>query len=82
MISDFVAISSIIIDITLSPSSEIGLKKQYRKLQKLSFSPLDRLYLSALKSVLYPFYRTTILLPGSKYPALSIVYHVLKKLKK
>ncbi|CAF1447205.1 unnamed protein product [Rotaria sordida] len=82
MISRFVAISSIITDITLSPNSETGLKKQqYHKFQKLSFSRLDWLYLSALKSVLFPFYRATILLSGSKYPTLPLAYHVLKGLK-
>ncbi|CAF4713890.1 unnamed protein product, partial [Rotaria sp. Silwood2] len=49
--------------------------------QKLSFSRLDWLYLSALKSVLFPFCRATILLSGSKYPTLSLAYHVLKGLK-
>ncbi|CAF4784767.1 unnamed protein product, partial [Rotaria sp. Silwood2] len=74
---------SIITDITLSPSNEIGLKKkQYHKLQKLSFPRLDWLYLSALKSVLFPFYRATVLLSGSKYPTLSTTYHVLKELEK
>ncbi|CAF3422700.1 unnamed protein product [Rotaria sp. Silwood2] len=55
MISRFVAISSIITDITLLPSSEIGLKKN---------------------NII-----TTILLSGSKYPTLSLAYHVLKGLK-
>jgi hypothetical protein len=82
MVSRFIAISSIITDITLSPSIQIGLKKQqYQKLRKLSFSPFDWLCLTALKDVLFPFYRATTLLSGSKYPTLSISYSVLTGLK-
>ncbi|CAF1242477.1 unnamed protein product [Rotaria sordida] len=58
MLSRFIAISSIITDVTLSPSIEI-----------------------VLKNVLFPFYRATKLLSGSKYPTLSIGYSVLVALK-
>ncbi|CAF4062092.1 unnamed protein product, partial [Rotaria sordida] len=82
MLSRFIAISSIITDVTLSPSIEIGLKKgQYEKLRKLSFTRFDWLCLTALKNVLFPFYRATKLLSGSKYPTLSIGYSVLVALK-
>lgn len=82
MLSRFIAISSIITDITLSPSTSIGLKKkQYEKLRKLSFTRFDWLCLSALENILYPFYHATTLLSGSKYPTLSIGYSVLTALK-
>ncbi|CAF1506058.1 unnamed protein product [Rotaria magnacalcarata] len=82
MISRFIALSSIITDITVLPSIEIGLKKsQYEKLQQLSFSRLDWSILAALKNVSFPFYRATILLSGSKYPTLSIAYLVSTGLK-
>ena len=82
MLSRFIAMSSIITDITLSPSVEIGLKKkQYEKLRKLSFTRFDWLCLTALKDVLYPFYRATKILSGSKYPTLSIAHSVIKGLK-
>ncbi|CAF4174264.1 unnamed protein product, partial [Rotaria magnacalcarata] len=65
MISRFIALSSIITDITVLPSIEIGLKKkQYEKLQQLSFSRFDWSILAALKNVLFPFYRATTLLSG------------------
>ena len=82
MLSRFIALSGIVNDITLAPSSEIGLAKaQYEKLRKLSFSSNDWLCLSALKNVLFPFYKATSLLSGSKYPTLSISFQVLKGLK-
>ncbi|CAF2180976.1 unnamed protein product [Rotaria magnacalcarata] len=82
MISRFIALSSIITDITVLPSIEIGLKKkQYEKLQQLSFSRFDWSILAALKNVLFPFYRATTLLSGSKYPTLSIAYSVSTGLK-
>ncbi|CAF1216161.1 unnamed protein product [Adineta ricciae] len=82
MLSRFIALSGIVNDITLSPSTEIGLtKRQYEKLRKLSFSSNDWLCLSALKNVLFPFYKATSLLSGSKYPTLSISFQVLKGLK-
>ncbi|CAF4543990.1 unnamed protein product, partial [Rotaria magnacalcarata] len=60
MISRFIALSSIITDITVLPNIEIGLKKsQYEKLQQLSFSRLDWSILAALKNVSFPFYRAT-----------------------
>ncbi|CAF1428533.1 unnamed protein product [Adineta steineri] len=80
--SRFLAISTIITDITLSPNHEIGLRKiQYQKLRNLSLSRDDWLYLLALKCVLRPFYEATVLLSGSKYPTLSIAFHILKGLK-
>lgn len=82
MLSRFLPMSSIITDITLSPSVEIGLtKEQYEKLRRLSFTRFDWICLTALKEVLYPFYRATKILSGSQYPTLSITYPVVKGLK-
>jgi hypothetical protein len=82
MLERFIAVSSIITDITLSPSIEIGLdKKQYEKLRKSAFSRFDWLCLETLKNVLYPFYKATKLLSGSKYPTLSLAYSGLTALK-
>ncbi|CAF0868991.1 unnamed protein product [Adineta steineri] len=82
MLSRFLAINTIIIDITLSSNHEIRLRKQkYQKLRNLSLSRDDWLYLSALKFVSCPFYEEIALLSGSKYPTLSIAFHVLTGLK-
>ncbi|CAF4093339.1 unnamed protein product [Adineta steineri] len=82
MISRFISTSTIITDITFSPDHKMGLRKeQYQKLQNMSFSREDWSHLVALKFVLRPFYEATILLSGSKYPTLSITFHILKGLK-
>ena len=83
MISRFISLSSIITDITLSSSIESGLNKnQCKKLRELSFSRLDRLILTALKAVLFPFYHATKLLSGSKLSNLTnclCCFHRTKK---
>ena len=82
MLTRFIAMGSIITEITLSPSVEIGLKKkQYAKLRNLSFTGVEWSCLTALTNVLLPFYRATKLLSGYKYPTLSMAHSVTKALK-
>ncbi|CAF0828907.1 unnamed protein product [Adineta steineri] len=82
MLSRFLAISIIIIDITLSPNHEIGLRfNNMKNFEIYHFPVTDWLYLSALKFVSCSFYEITVLLSGSKYPTLSIAFHVLDGLK-